>query len=205
MTKIRFLGRSCIELIDINDHIIIDPNYFVSPENGIKTIFLTHKHSDHANMEKISEIRNKYAAEKLKIYAPKIMREKLEIKVVKDEEVIELEDLSITPYKIKCYKTENCFAYLIKKGDITLLHTADSAYFSKSLMNLVSQVDYCFIASFEEFYGDYLKFLNEIYPKIVFPYHFDPGQEEMGKKLVKFLNEQEIDAKFLEIGADFEF
>lgn len=205
MTKCRFLGRSCIELIDMNDHIIIDPNYFIIPEKGINYVFLTHEHSDHANITKLTEIKAKFASEDIEIYGPKVLKDQLEIVVVKDEKTIELEDFAITPYKIDCYKSEQCYAYLIKKGEITLLHTADSASFSKSLRNLVSQVDYCFIASFEDFFGEYLKFLNEIYPKIVFPYHFDPGQEQMGKKLVKFLTREGIDAKFLEIGADFEF
>ncbi len=209
MTKCRFLGRSCIEIIGIVDHIIIDPHYSIDPKKGITAVFLTHEHDDHCDLEKIKEINLQFKSseKEIEIYGPKEIKEKygLELKKVRKDKIIELEDLRIKPFKIECYKSEVCFAYLVKKGNINLLHTADSSNFSRELKEFGENVDYCFIACFKDNYEDYLEFLKLKNPMITFPYHFDLGEEDKAKDLSKFLNEQGIEAQFIEIGTEFEF
>lgn len=209
MVVLRFLGRCCIEIQTLQDHFIIDPHYFEPPEQGIEHIFITHAHDDHFDIEKIKEIREKYIEDEkeLTIYGPKGLgkQTELEIEDIKQEEEIELNDTIITPYSVECYKAEECYAYLITIGDVNVLHTADSALFSEKLKRLKPKVDYCFVACFEDNFEDYLNFLKDVYPKVTFPYHFDPGEEENAKKLVDYLNENTIEASFLEIGAKFEF
>jgi L-ascorbate metabolism protein UlaG (beta-lactamase superfamily) len=209
MATCRFLGRSCIEIKGLSDHIIIDPNYTKEPLKGIKSIFITHEHKDHFNIEKINEIREIYATsnEELKIYGPKSIKNEfdLDIERIKDKKKIKLNNFIIKAYKIDCYKTEECYAYIITRGDINVLHTADSANFSDELRKLKGKIDYCFIACFEEYFSDYLNFIKEINPMITFPYHFDPGEEQMAKKLSEFLNENGIEAEYIDIGTEFEF
>ncbi len=207
---LRFLGRCCLEIKTLQDHFVIDPHYFEHPMEGIEAIFITHGHDDHFDLEKIKEIKDKYRnkEEDLTIYGSKnleIEGDDLEIEEIKEEKQIELDNTVITPYRVKCYKAEDCYAYLITFGDINVLHTADSAEFSEKLRKIKQKIDYCFVACFEDNLDDYLDFLKEVHPKVVFPYHFSPGEEESAKKLVEFLNENTIEASFLEIGAEFEF
>lgn len=209
MVVLRFLGRCCIEVKTLQDHFIIDPHYFEPPEKGIEEIFITHDHDDHFDVEKIAEIKESYLGEEgsLSIYGPKGLQKKTDLKLefARQEEEIELNDTTITPFEVKCYKADQCFAYLITIGDVNVLHTADSALFSERLKKLKPNVDYCFVACFEDNFEDYLNFLKDVYPKVTFPYHFDPGEEEKAKKLVEYLNDNTIEASFLEIGSEFEF
>ena len=59
MVACRFLGNACIELISEKDHIIIDPVFLSQPKKGIESIFLTHHHPDHTNLDKINDIEKK--------------------------------------------------------------------------------------------------------------------------------------------------
>jgi L-ascorbate metabolism protein UlaG (beta-lactamase superfamily) len=203
------LGRSCIELIGKQDHIIIDPNFSEFPLKGLKSIFFTHEHNDHINIEKLNIIREKYAIKNnnLQMYGPKSIKNEynLNIKRIKDGDKLKLNNFKIEAYKIDCYKSKECFGYVITKGDVKLLHSADSSKFSKKLKNFNLQIDYCFVACFESLFNDYLEFLEELRPVITFPYHFDSGEEIKAIKLSKFLNENGIDSKYIEIGTEFEF
>ena len=193
----------------MKDHIIIDPNFTVLPKKGIQKIFLTHEHEDHTNLEKIEEITKNYVNDikNFEIYGPKSIEKKfnLKVKTIKKDQRIKLQNLIIEPYIIECYKSTECFAYVIIKGDVKLLHTADSHKFSRNLRDLKRQIDFCFIACFKEFFNNYLDFLNELFPQITFPYHFNLGDEGNAKDLVAFLNENGIESKFIEIGTEFEF
>ncbi|MFX1355058.1 MAG: hypothetical protein ACFFGP_13965, partial [Promethearchaeota archaeon] len=53
---------------------------------------------------------------------------------------------------------------------------------------------------FEENFEDYLKFIKEVSPKKVIPYHYTTEKEENSKNLVQFLNKNDINAQFLNIG-----
>ena len=209
MATCRFLGRSCIEIKGLQDHIIIDPNYSKAPLSDINTIFFTHEHEDHVNIKKLNEIREKYAVKNssLQMYGPRSVKNEynLDLKRIKNGEKIRLNNFIVKAFEVECYKSKECLAYVINKGDIKLLHTADSSEFSNKLRNPMSQIDYCFIACFEDQFPNYLEFLEELRPVITFPYHFDPGQEKMAKKLSEFLNENGIESKFIEIGTEFEF
>jgi ribonuclease BN (tRNA processing enzyme) len=193
----------------MQDHLIIDPNYSKIPLEGLKTIFFTHEHKDHVNLEKLEEIREIYAIKNnnLQMYGPRSVKNEfnLNIKRIKDGDKIKLNKLILEAYEIECYKSKECLAYVITKGDIKVLHTADSFKFSRKLKNPKWQIDYCFIACFEDQFSNYLDFLEEIHPAITFPYHFNPGEEEMATKLSNFLNENGIDSKYIEIGTEFEF
>jgi L-ascorbate metabolism protein UlaG (beta-lactamase superfamily) len=207
MAKCRFLGRSCIEIITLKDHIIIDPNYFIPPRKGIEMIFITHEHEDHTNIKKIEEIERKFGSENLEIVGPKIVGKKInrKIKEVKQGKIIKLKDLKVKTFALNCYKAKQCLAYLIYKGDIQLLHTADAADYSEALKDIKDSINYLFIACFEDYFENYYEFIKEIAPQVVFPYHFDPGEEESAKKLSQYLNERGIDSHFIDIGTDFEF
>ena len=193
----------------MKDHIIIDPNFTEVPKKGIQKIFLTHEHEDHTNLEKIEEITRNYVndKDKLEIYGPKSVKKEfnLNIKIIKKDKRIKLQNLIMEPYPIECYKSRGCFSYVITKGDVKILHTADSNKFSKNLRDLKQQIDFCFIACFKDYFNDYLNFLNELFPKITFPYHFNLGDESDAKNLVNFLNENGIESKYIQIGTEFEF
>ncbi|TFF90900.1 MAG: hypothetical protein EU548_00690 [Promethearchaeota archaeon] len=209
MVICRFLGRSCLEIIGLKDHIIIDPNYIENPKKGIEKIFITHEHEDHFNLKKINKIRHDYSLENknIEIFGPKSIKNEFDLNYnrIKNGLKIKLDNFIIDAFKIDCYKSKECYAYLISKGDIRLLHTADSSHFSNELRNLNLEVDYCFIACYEDEFSNYLKFLNHISPKITFPYHFGQGKEENAKKLSSLIMESGLESKFLEIGAEFGF
>lgn len=208
MTKCRFLGRACLEIISMEDHIIIDPHYFEKPQSGIKEVFITHEHDDHLDISKIEEIKESFSSDDgIEIYGPRSMKDRLEMEYqrIKHEAKIELNDITVTPYEVECYKSKGCYAYLISVGEVTILHTADSAKFSNQLKSIKNHVDFCFIACFEDYFENYLDFVKNINPKTTFPYHYNPGEEENAKKLVEYFKQYGVETQFLEIGSEFEF
>mgnify|MGYP006296974895 CR=1 FL=1 len=205
MINIRFLGGACVEIIGEEDHIIIDPNYKIAPQKGINTILITHEHEDHVDVDKIKKIQDTYIREnkELKLYGPKSVDEKLslEMNLIEDEELVQLHNGRFKVFKIDCWKAESCVAYLIWVEGRTILHTADSAKYSDTLHKLKQHIDCCFVACFEDYYEDYFEFVKRLSPKLVIPYHFQKGEEEMAKNLVEFMKENDrVNAKFLEIG-----
>lgn len=207
MVVCRYLGRACVEIISDNDHIIIDPNYVVLPRKGINKILLTHEHDDHLSLEKIQRIYEDFVEEdnELKIFGPISAKNRvktLKLLVIKDESEINLCDGKIEVFNINCWKSEACVAYLINVNNKSILHTADSAYYSDRLKNIGKEIDCCFVATFEDYYEDYLIFIRAIMPKLTIPYHFGPGKEKMGKKLADFLENNKVNVKYLEPGKD---
>ncbi|MGV9197967.1 MAG: hypothetical protein ACOC4M_03930, partial [Promethearchaeia archaeon] len=162
MAKCKYLGNSCVEIIGFKDHFLIDTNYITAPEKGIEKIFLTHEQENHVNIDQIEEIREKYLnspkkeseeadeekEEKepsLEIYAPKSVKTKFDLEIhqiVKNKE-IQLEEFVIEGFPVKSHKSDECIAYLIKKGGITILHTADTSNFSQDLRKPKLTIDYC--------------------------------------------------------------
>jgi len=212
MVKIRFLGRSCLELITLKDHFIIDPNYLRPPTKGIEIVFFTHGNMYHFDPNKLKEIQENYFEneddeEELEIYGPDILREKteFEIKKIKDGKKISFEDTEIAVFEVECERPEQCYSYVFTIGEVRVLHTADSALFSDRLRNFQEKIDYCFISCFEANFKDYLLFLQKINPKVIFPFHFIEGEEEKGKKLVEYLMSNGLESSFLDIGDEFEF
>jgi L-ascorbate metabolism protein UlaG (beta-lactamase superfamily) len=207
MVVCRYLGRACVEIISEKDHIIIDPNYVTPPRKGINKILLTHEHDDHLSLEKVQRIYEDFVEEdnELKIFGPISIKKKiktLKIFVIKDESIIKLGDGNIEVFSINCWKSEACVAYLIKVNNKSILHTADSAYYSDRLKKIGKEIDCCFVATFEDYYENYLNFIRTIIPKLTIPYHFGPGKEKMGKNLADFLEKNEVNVKYLDPGKD---
>jgi L-ascorbate metabolism protein UlaG (beta-lactamase superfamily) len=207
MVLCRYLGRSCVEIVTDSDHIIIDPNYVENPRKGINVILLTHEHDDHLSEEKINRINGEFRSkdQELKIFGPISTIDKVSVEehiIIEDESVIELDNGKIEVFSIDCWKSEACVAYLIDVDDKRILHTADSANYSKRLRTIEKAIDCCFIATFEDFYEDYLNFIKTIEPKLTIPYHFSPDKKEMGKNLATYLEKNDIEVIYLNPGEE---
>lgn len=208
MVKCRFLGNACIEIIGQMDHIIVDPVYIAFPQKGIEKIFITHQHNDHINPEKIKDLKNNYVntEKELEIYGPESLCEQINIEfiLIIPEMQIALNNGSVAIFENNCWKSEGCLAYLISIDGKNILHTADSSNFSSQLRSLEKEIDLCFLACFEENFTDYLDFINHIQPNLVVPYHFNKEKEQEAQKLEKYLNNNEINVKYLPIGDELE-
>jgi len=207
MVVCRYLGRACVEIITERDHLIIDPNYVESPKKGIEKLLLTHEHDDHLSPEKIRILYEKYVDKdkELKIFGPISTKDKVNIKevlIIKDESKIEINNGRIEVFKIDCWKSEACVAYLITVDRKRILHTADSAKYSDRLRTIEKGIDCCFIATFENFYQDYLDFIKTIQPKLTIPYHFGPDKKQMGKNTAQFLEDNNVKVKYLDLGEE---
>ena len=207
MVECRYLGRSCVEIITNQDHLIIDPNYVELPKKGIDTLLLTHEHEDHLSPKKIRKIYEKYGDKdkELKIFGPISINDKInisEIFIVKDESEIGLTNGKVEVFRIDCWKSKACVAYLISVEGKQILHTADSAKYSDRLRTIKNGIDCCFIATFENFYHDYLDFIKTIQPKLTIPYHFGPDKKQMGKNTAQFLEENNVNVKYLDPGEE---
>lgn len=138
-------SRCCI---CIDDHVLIDyPNeirYFII-EHGldltkINSVFFTHSHGDHLNPMDLSlgfRITTRLSAENpLNIYANKMVFKKLDSWIsdkneynrhkLRPFETYKVCDLDITPLPAKHDESEECFVFLISKGDKHLLYCTDS-------------------------------------------------------------------------------
>jgi len=208
MVVCRFLGNACIELISEKDHIIVDPTFLSEPKKGIESIFLTHHHPDHTNLEKIMEIGKQFSnkTKDLEIYGPECIHEEfdLDFTLILPGSKIDLKVGYVKVFDNNCWKAEGCVAYLIEMEGKKILHTADSADNSKELKGIKDQVDLCFIACFEDNFEDYLGFLRNLNLKLAIPYHFTSEKQEGAKKLVEFLKENNLNTKFLAIGEEIE-
>ena len=209
MRTCRFLGNACIEIIGKEDHVIIDPVFLSAPKTGIKHVFFSHHHSDHLDPEKILDIKQNFALLKndVKLYGPAYLRNEvdLEFTPIKEGSRLNLTNGYVKVFANNCWKAEECVAFLISIDNVKFLHTADSATFSDELRSLKNQVDFCFLACFESNFSDYLKFLEEISPKITIPYHFNPIKKDDPKKLVTFLINHDIQARYMGAGEEFSF
>jgi L-ascorbate metabolism protein UlaG (beta-lactamase superfamily) len=209
MIVCRYLGRACVEIISTNDHLIIDPNYVEPPRKGINKVLLTHEHEDHLDPEKIQKIYEEYIRENqdFEIYGSNSTKNKVAIEepyIVDDDTVINLNDGEIEVFTIDCWGTDSCVGYLINIDGKRILHTADSANYSERLKAIEKDIDCCFVACFEDYYKDYLDFIKTVKPKLTIPYHFGPDEKEMGIDLAKYLDENDVNVKFLNPGEEIE-
>ncbi|HEC36965.1 hypothetical protein LCGC14_0943850 [marine sediment metagenome] len=207
MTSIRFLGNACTEIIGEQDHIIIDPVFLLTPTKGIDSIFLTHHHPDHMNVDIISEIQEKDVKNgaEIPIFGPDSIQEEfsIDLTLIEPGSVVNINNGFVEIFENDCWKAPGCVAYLIVIDNKRILHTADSASFSQNLKEIKDSIDVCFIACFERNFNDYLSFLQTLSPKVTIPYHFNYEKEEEGKKLTEFLNDNGINSKFLSIGLEY--
>jgi len=208
MVVCRFLGNACIELISEKDHIIIDPVFISQPKKGIESIFLTHHHPDHTNLEKINQIKKGFSREgkELEIYGPECIHEEfnLDFTLILPGSKVDLNNGYVGVFENSCWKAEGCVAYLIEVEGKKILHTADSADYTEQLKAIKDEINCCFIACFEDNFNDYLGFLRNLNPKLAISYHFTAEKEVNAKKLAEFLKENKINSKFLAIGEEFE-
>ncbi len=208
MVVCRFLGNACIEIIGKQDHIIIDPVFLSYPKKGIEKSFITHHHPDHITQKKLLDLKQNFGlnGKELEIYAPFCVHEVLNINftLIQPTSRINLNSGLVTVLENNCWKAEGCVAYLIEIDNKKILHTADSADFSNELKSFNNRIDLCFIACFENNFNDYLKFLKKISPKLVIPYHFTQEKEAEAKKLKEFLQDNEVNSKYLSIGQEIE-
>ena len=199
-----FLGNACIEIFSEADHLIIDPVFLVPPQKGIEKILITHHHSDHIDLDKLAEIYQIYSKEgkKPEIYAPQCVQEEfdIELTLVESGSKIDLNDGTVEVFENNCWKAEGCVAFLFTIGGKNILHTADAASYSEQLRAIKDTIDICFVACFESNFKDYLEFVKIISPKIIIPYHFNDEKQEDAKKLVEYLNINDINSKFVSIG-----
>jgi L-ascorbate metabolism protein UlaG (beta-lactamase superfamily) len=208
MVVCRFLGNACVEIISEKDHIIIDPVFISKPKKGIESIFLTHHHPDHTNLEKINEISRSFSKEgkDLEIYGPECIHDEFNIDftLILPGSKVDLNNGYVEVFENNCWKAEGCVAYLVEIEGKKILHTADSADYSGQLNTIKDKINYCFVACFEDNFYDYLGFLKNLNLKTAIPYHFTIEKEESAKKLTEFLKLNKINSKFLAIGEEFE-
>ncbi len=213
MTKVRYLGGCCVEIIGLNRHIIIDPVYDVDPLSGINVVLFSTKTSQHFNLKVLRELKQNFAArDDLRIFAPKVLRKTLSnndfgdcVEKIRDKKPMFEKGLEAKAFKLDCKNREECYGFTISKGNGHILHSSSSISFSTKAKKLQNKVDYAFIPSFEDHNQEYFDFVISINPKIVFPYNFRPGEENRAKKMAEHLSEMGLEAKFIEIGTEFNF
>src|SRR6056297_640397 len=132
-------------------------------ESKIKSEEESEEKSEEESEEDSEEKKNTRKIKKieLEIYAPKPVKKMLKkqgyeraINVIKGNEIVEFKTFKIQAIEVECYKAEKCLAYIVSKGEINLLHTADSAKFSDRLRSIQKNIDYCFVACFEDLFSD---------------------------------------------------
>jgi len=181
----------------------------VPPQKGIEKILITHHHADHINLDKLAEIDQKHSIKgrKSEIYAPKCVQEEFNIgfNLVEPGSKIVLNDGIVKVYENNCWKAEGCVAFLITIGGKNILHTADAASYSEQLRAIKDTIDICFVACFESNFEDYLEFLKIIKPKLAIPFHYTAEKEDDAKKLMNFLEKNNVDSRLLAIGEALNF
>lgn len=140
--KITKLPQSCLLIESKNKKILVDPGKLKYKEeyfniwNNVDIILITHKHPDHCNSEILEKLNKN-----IPIYTTKevqIENENLDIKVVKENDVIELEHIKIeVVHAIHGYQPllkgpkevhENV-GYIIDDGEVRVYSTSDTICF----------------------------------------------------------------------------
>jgi ribonuclease BN (tRNA processing enzyme) len=201
----------CVEIIGLRNHIIINPNFIEPPLSGIDSVFLTHGHQKNCYLDCLNEIKENYASEEkeLQIYGPKSVakiHETIDITNIKENKSIRLANIELIPYKLRCEYAAECFAFvIIIDEDIKILHTANATQFSDRIRNYSHKIDYCFISCEKDHYKEYLDFLVFVFPTVIFPYNFKPGEEKTAKDFIEYLTKANLNGKYIKIGTEFEF
>ncbi len=184
--RVRWLGNSCIEVVD-GKSILIDPNYIVEPEENVELILVTHEHADHFDLEKFEKLGVK------KLVAPKATLEEFGLEGIEAKPGMEVEGVKIL--ESWCWKAKESVSYFYKG----ILHAGDSAKFPE-----VGGVKVVFTACFPDYYGDYLKEFQRMKPGLIIPFHYSEEKIENAKGLKKLLDENGLNCKILEVGGEIE-
>jgi len=143
--KIKKYPQSCLLVETNNKKILIDPGTLKYCEkyfeewNNVNIILITHKHVDHCNFEVLKNIKKE-----IKIYSTQEVKsnyKELEIEIIKEEDVINLENIKIEIVKaIHGYQPmlkngkevfENV-GYIIDDGQNRLYATSDTICFNNN-------------------------------------------------------------------------
>lgn len=140
--KITKFPQSCLLIETKGKKILIDPGVLKYKEkffdiwNSVDIILITHKHPDHCNTEIIEKLNKS-----IKIYSTnevKLTNETLDINIIKEKDIIELEDIKIeVVHAIHGYQPllkdgkeihENV-GYIVDDGENRLYTTSDTICF----------------------------------------------------------------------------
>ncbi|MFP4050966.1 MAG: MBL fold metallo-hydrolase [Thermoplasmata archaeon] len=186
--KVRWLGNSALEIFGDN-HILVDPHYFVEPEKEADIVLLTHEHDDHFKKEHYE----KYG-KNADLYTTETALEKFDL----EGKVVEPGDESegIKVYDNDCWGTDDSIAFYYK-GVIT---TGDSPVFPE-----VDDAKLIFTACFPDYYDDYIEAFKRLEPRLVVPFHYDPSKgTDDAEGLIERMDEEGINNKFMEPGESIE-
>jgi L-ascorbate metabolism protein UlaG (beta-lactamase superfamily) len=184
--RVRWLGNSCVELID-GKHILIDPNYIVEPKENVELILVTHEHGDHFDLEKFEKLGVK------KLVAPKATLKEYGLDGIEAKPGVEIDGVRIL--ESWCWKAKESCSYFYKG----ILHAGDSARFPE-----IEGVKLVFTACFPDFYDDHLNEFKRMRPELIVPFHYSKEKIENAKGLKKLLDESGLNCKILEVGGEVE-
>ena len=159
--RIRWLGNSCVEILD-EKHILIDPNYLVEPYKGVEIVLVTHEHSDHFDKKKFEKLNVE------KLIAPKATLEEYELDGIEAKPGMEIEGIRV--YESWCWRAKESCSYYYND----ILHAGDSAKFPD-----VEDVKLVFTACFPDYYEEYLKEFKRLKPELIVPFHYSAEKLRM--------------------------
>jgi L-ascorbate metabolism protein UlaG (beta-lactamase superfamily) len=184
--KVRWLGNSCVEIID-GKGILIDPNYMVEPEEKVELILVTHEHADHFDLKKFERLSVK------KLVAPKGTLEEYGLEGIEAKPGMEVDGVKVL--ESWCWKAKESCSYFYNG----LLHAGDSPKFPE-----VEEVKLVFTACFPELYEEYLKEFQRMKPRLIIPFHYSEEKVEDAEGLKRLLEKNGLNCKILEVGGEIE-
>ena len=179
------IGNSCIEIFG-SKHLVIDPNFKVSPEPGVDYVLVTHEHADHFDV-------NCYRQIDAQLIAPRTVLHEFGLEGVEAKAGEEIDGIKIL--ESFCRKSEESVSYFT----YGLLHSGDSAKFPD-----VSGIRVIFTACFPSNYDDYILEFQRLKPKLVVPIHFDEEKKENAIGLGKRVKDAGIEFRLLDVGEALE-
>jgi len=201
--KVRHLGHSCVEIVG-QHHIIIDPDFIVSPSEGVEYILVSHAHRDHIG--RINEVHSG------KVIASEDVCEIAFHLGVSKEKLIpvhagdRIENIQILPgFSVVGGLSYKIFYYLYKhklpdpggtplsfliEDKVSVLHIGDAHEFKLNTTVDVLCVPWRKPPFRSKSYKDYIvATVNKISPKYVMPIHYDlPGTEADLNELIDLLD-----------------
>ncbi len=179
--RVKWLGNSCIEIFG-DKHILIDPNFLISPEPKVDYILVTHEHADHFDM-------GCFKATEGSLIAPKPVLEEFKLEGVEATAGMEIDDIKVL--KSYCWNSPLSVSYLVDG----LLHSGDSA----KLLD-ASDVRVIFTACFPSKYDEYISEFQRLKPGLVIPIHFKEEKKDDAIGLGERVKEAGMNFRILEVG-----